>query len=171
VPAVSVNDGAIYTNTPDVTVTVYCPRVASARLSHTAGQFAGSSPMRVFGLETHLPWRLDTLTATRDVKRVHLRFTPMRAGESFPEIFDDIILDQRPPEVVTALITGSRLKLKARDNRSGVKRVQVTTNRKKPGKARGFSSRVKLSGRPRSVHVRVLDGAGNRSKWRVARRP
>lgn len=169
-PRVTVEDGALYTNSPDVTVSVICPGGGSVRLSNAEGDFSGSRAIRVVGRRTEIPWRLDTSGAQRDVKRVHLRFTQWRPYDSRPDRFDDIVLDQRAPEVVSAAIRGSRLRLKARDNRSGVKRLQVTTSKKRPGKARKFSSKPRLSGTPRRVYVRVFDGAGNRSKWRVARR-
>ena len=168
VPAVSIEEGALYTNSPDVTVTVYCGAGGSVRLSNVAGDFTGSRAMRVSGSETKLRWRLDTGGAARDVKRVHLRFTSPRPGGG--DIFDDVILDQRPPELLAARLEDSRLRLRARDNRSGVRRLQVTTSKKRPGALRRFSSAPKVSGRPARVYVRVFDGAGNRSKWRVARR-
>jgi 6-phosphogluconolactonase (cycloisomerase 2 family) len=169
---VTIEDGALYTNSPDVTVSVLCAGGGSVKLSNVEGDFAGARAIRVVGSETRLPWRLDTSGAQRDVKRVHVRFiTYQRGGPQGNDLLDDIILDQRPPEVITAQLRSSRLRLKARDNRSGVKRLQVTTSKSKPGKARGYTSKPKLKGSPRRVFVRVFDGAGNPSKWKVARRP
>jgi hypothetical protein len=164
---VTIEDGAQFTNSPDVTVSVLCPGGGSVKLSNAEGDFTGARAMRVTGAETKLPWRLDTAGAQRDVKRVHVRFT---ASDQGGDLFDDIILDQRPPEVLAASLRDSRLRLKARDNRSGVKRVQVTTSKSKPGKSRKYSSAPRVSGNPKRVYVRVFDGAGNRSKWRIARR-
>jgi 6-phosphogluconolactonase (cycloisomerase 2 family) len=168
-PRTTIEDGALYTNSPDITLTVFCAAgTGSVRLSNTAGDFSASRPIRITGGITRIPWRLDTTGMQRDVKRVHVRFTSNR--DNRPDLFDDIVLDQRAPQLLTAAIQGSRLRLKARDNRSGVKRLQVTTSKKKPGKARRYSSKPKLSGSPRRVFVRVFDGAGNPSKWRVAQR-
>lgn len=167
-PAITVNDGAIYTNDPDVRVTVTNPNVvASVRLSNGA-DFAGSALQRLTATEQTYGWRLAGSGPERSVKRVYVRFTPV-TGEPV-EIFDDVILDERPPELQQARIEGKRLLLKARDNRSGVRRLQVTTSRKKPGKARAYRRSVTVGGRARLLHVRVIDGAGNTSKWRIARR-
>lgn len=167
--AITIEGGALYTNTRDVTVTITRPpNVASIRLSNVAGDFSGSPAQRLTRRPQSFPWRLATTGPERSVKRVHVRFT--KTGEPY-ELFDDIVLDERPPELLTAQIAGSRLVSRARDNRSGVKRMQVTTNRKKPGKARRYSSRVGLKGAPKRVHVRVFDGAGNSSSWRIARKP
>ncbi|HEX8051815.1 MAG TPA: beta-propeller fold lactonase family protein, partial [Thermoleophilaceae bacterium] len=135
-PAVTINDGALYTNDPNVEVTVSNdPGAASLRLSNT-GDFAAAPALRIATAEQTFPWRLADGGSERSVRHVHVRFTPLRREEV--RISDDIILDQRPPELITARIRGTRLLLKARDNRSGVKRVQVTTSRKRPGKARKF---------------------------------
>jgi 6-phosphogluconolactonase (cycloisomerase 2 family) len=168
---VTIEDGVFYTNSPDVTVNVLCAGGGSVRLSNVEGDFAGARAMRVVGSETRLPWRLDTSGVQRDVKRVHVRFTSFQGGVPQSDLFDDIILDQRPPELITARLRSSRLRLKARDNRSGVKRLQVTTSKSRPGKARSYTSTPKVKGNPRKLFVRVFDGAGNPSKWKVARRP
>jgi hypothetical protein len=48
--------------------------------------------------------------------------------------------------------------------------MQVTKDRRKPGKARRFATHVLVAGAPRTVYVRVADGAGNESGWRRVRR-
>ncbi len=166
-PAISINDGAVYTNDPDVTVSVTPPPgVASFRLSNDPASF----PLRAVRVEPSgaYPWQLAGSGGTRDVRRVHVRFSASQSG-SGPDLFDDIILDQRPPSVTSAKLTRGRLLLRARDNRSGVRRVQVTGNRRKPGRARRFARKVKVSGSARKLHVRVIDGAGNASKWKTVR--
>jgi hypothetical protein len=89
-------------------------------------------------------------------------------------VSDDIILDQTPPQVVSASLkrvgTRTLVTLKARDDRSGVRRVQVTRNRRKPGRALAFARVLRVPGAPRKLYVRVRDGAGNYSAWRSARR-
>ena len=167
--SIAINDGDRYTNDPNVRVAIKPPFTAmSLKLSNTAGDFSASETLRLGpGAVRYYEWRLDTRTPG-DVKTVHVRFVP--TGPVATELADDIIvLDQRRPEVSTASISGARLRVKARDNRSGVKRIQVTRDPARPGKSRKFKSAVELSGAPRRVYVRVLDGAGNRSKWRVAR--
>lgn len=167
-PAITVDDGAIYTNKRDVQVTVTNPNVISSlRLSNSA-DFAGSSLERLTATEQTYAWRLAGSGPEREVKRVYVRFTPLDGAPV--EMFDDVILDERPPEVQQARIQGRRLLLKARDNRSGVKRLQVTTSRKKPGKVRSYKRSLPVGAATRLLHVRVIDGAGNTSKWRIARR-
>jgi DNA-binding beta-propeller fold protein YncE len=168
-PAVTIDGGALYTNDPDVEVTIIDPQLfSSLRLSNTT-DFTAAPAQRVFGAEQTFPWRLATSGPERSVRRVHVRFTPHDAN--VVQIFDDIILDQRPPEVLAARLEGARLRLRARDNRSGVKRLQVTASRKKPGRAREYRRSVRVSPRTRTLHVRVFDGAGNASRWQIARRP
>jgi 6-phosphogluconolactonase (cycloisomerase 2 family) len=174
--SVSIDGGALYTNDPDVEIRVQ-PGFSSFafRLSNTAGDFAASPAQRVRGPARTYPWRLETGPAgqtlpDRSVRRVHLRF--VQAGPiALPDISDDIVLDMSAPQLLLARIERSRLKLKARDNRSGVKRVQLTANRKRPGKARTYKSSLPVGSKAKRVFVRVLDGAGNHSKWRSARRP
>lgn len=170
-PTMTIDDGALFTNDLDVEVAIEPPiGTFSLRLSNTAGDFTGAPALRYGpGHERRFPWRLDPGATNLSVKRVHARFTP--AGRTTPpDLFDDIVLDQRPPQILSARIRGSRLKLRARDNRSGVKRVQVTADRRKPGRARGYERSLKISASSDKVYIRVFDGAGNRSGWRSARR-
>lgn len=168
-PAITINDGALYTNDPNVEVAVVnAPGTASLRMSNS-DDFSAVPAWRIAGAEQTFRWRLAGSGPERSVKRVHVRFTPNQQPEI--RLFDDIILDERPPELLAARIRGSRLVLKARDNRSGVKRVQVAASRKRPGKARKFKSSVPVGRSARVLHVRVFDGAGNGSSWRIARRP
>lgn len=171
---VTINDGALFTNDPDVEISVVRPfATSSMKLSNIPGVFT-SPTVRLHDSDQGYPWRLDTsvpgqTVPGRSVKRVHVRFVP--SGPFAIELFDDIVLDQIAPQLLSARIQGSRLKLRARDNRSGVKRVQTSANRKRPGKARRFKSSLPVGSKTQRVYVRVLDGAGNHSKWRSARRP
>jgi 6-phosphogluconolactonase (cycloisomerase 2 family) len=167
-PAITIEDGATYTNHPDVRVTVTNPSTYSSLRLSNSDDFAAAPFQRLTASEQTFPWRLATSGPERSVKRVHLRFTPM--GRDVIEIFDDIILDERPPEVQTARIAGSHLLVKARDNRSGVKRMQVTASRKKPGKRRAYTRALTVGRSVRTLHVRVFDAAGNISRWQTARR-
>lgn len=167
-PSITIDDGALYTNDPNVTVSIEPPFGAYAlRLSNTAGDFALSQSQRIgTGAVRTFPWLLDTSVPGRSAKRVHVRFNP--TGPGAVELFDDIVLDQLPPQLLAARRDGSRVRLRARDNRSGVRRVQLTTNRAKPGRSRKFRSSLPAPASRKAVFARVLDGAGNRSKWRRA---
>src|SRR4051812_3202370 len=172
---VSIENGAIYTNDPHVklrvTVSGWTP--ASFRVSNEPS-FEGVRATRVTAQSAEYDWLLDTRPGPpRSVKHVWLRFT---GNGLYPGgvVSDDIILDQTPPEIVSADLqrVGSRSKitLRARDNRSGVRRMQETKDRRKPGKARKFATHVVVAGAPRAVYLRVADGAGNESRWRRVRR-
>jgi 6-phosphogluconolactonase (cycloisomerase 2 family) len=175
VPAsVSIDDGAVYTNDPHVTVTVTPPPdwgATSLRLANDPG-FAGAE-LRRLSEDGRYPWELSTSPSARSVKHVYVRQTPWAPVETV-DYSDDIILDQRLPTVLSAKVTRagsrSRLLLRAKDNRSGVKKLQVTTRKSRPGKRKRFTRKLGLKGNPRRLYVRVFDGAGNRSRWRVARR-
>jgi 6-phosphogluconolactonase (cycloisomerase 2 family) len=166
-PSITINDGAVYTNDPSVTVTVVsAPWTGSVRLSNEPNAFPLRATRVVEG--GRYPWRLASTGTQRDVRRVHVRFTGSPLGNS-PDLSDDIILDQRPPAVVAAKLSRSRLALRARDNRSGVRGLQMTKKRSRPGRERRFSRKVKVSRGTRVLYVRVIDGAGNSSRWKKVR--
>ena len=166
--AVTINDGALYTNDPRVRVTVTNQRWTSGlRLSNSA-DFAAARPLRIGAPEQTYEWTLADSGPEPSVRRVHVRFTPI--GDEDVRVFDDIVLDQRRPELVSARIEGRRLRLSALDDRSGVARLEFAATGGKPAKARRFSKRVAVSRATRVLRVRVVDGAGNRSKWKTARR-
>jgi hypothetical protein len=171
---VSIENGAIYTNDPHVKLRVTVPgwTPASFRVSNEPS-FDAVAPTRVTAQSATYDWLLDTRRGPpRSVKHVWLRFT---GNGLYPDavVSDDIILDRTPPQIVSADLrragSHSKITLSARDNRSGVRRMQVTKDRRKPGKARKFATHVLIGGAPRAVYVRVTDGAGNKSGWRRVR--
>lgn len=141
-------------------------------------------------------WRLASSGPERMPKIVYVRF---RGGESGRETYtDDIILDQRPPQVgATSLVasqptqgsspatsdaTKSLLRVTGKDDNAGIRAVTVS---KRPGgkaiankrlarrNARGrlnIKTTVRLSPRLRTVYVRMTDVAGNRSRWKTVHR-
>jgi DNA-binding beta-propeller fold protein YncE len=175
IEGVTVNDGAIYTNDPHVQLRVTLPfwLPASLRISNSP-DLAGVRATRVTGTAATYDWLLDTSGPVRAVKHVWLRFTGNGVWPAGGLLTDDIILDQTPPQVVSAALKRvgkrTRVTVRARDNRSGVKRLQVTRDRSKPGPARAFATSVFVKGAPRVLFLRVRDGAGNFSSWRRARR-
>ncbi|HEY4093950.1 MAG TPA: PKD domain-containing protein [Baekduia sp.] len=171
---VSINGGAQYTNNPHVTVNVVWPWGATTALLSNDGGFRATSTLP---LTASLPWTLASSGPERLPKTVYLRF-----DGSPPNYTDDIILDETPPAVDTASLavappTGTAhaaaakpryvLRLKAHDKTSGVAQVQVATRKTHPAKAVKYTSRLKVSSRPR--YVRVRDRAGNYSRWRSVR--
>jgi hypothetical protein len=124
-------------------------------------------------LATNIPWRLDSSGPERLPKTIYARFSPN--GTTYQ---DDIILDETPPAVTLAEIANPELlpasaskrtyhlHVKARDRTAGVSRMQITTNRTRPGKRRRYHSRVNFRAASAKIFVRVRDRAGNWSRWK-----
>jgi hypothetical protein len=169
---VSINNGAVFTNDPNVTLRVVWPAFAhEARVSNDGGFV----PTSVFPVSSSIPWTLQESGPERLPKTVYLRFD-LTGSQTFA---DDIILDQTPPAVNSASASVRRslatataskdsytLKVKASDNVSGVERMQVTTNRRKPSSLKPFASTTRLTTAATRAFVRVQDAAGNFSKWK-----
>jgi hypothetical protein len=174
---VSINDGAQYTNDANVTLRLVWPAFAQQALIANDGGF---SPAATSPLSLHTPWKLDSSGPERLPKTVYLRFAGFGAGQETYQ--DDIILDETPPTVASAEIRSLgqpklvatrkakrfRLRLKAKDNLSGLGEMQVAANRRRPSPWRPYSASVSLADR-RLVWVRVRDRAGNASRWRKAK--
>ncbi len=108
-----------------------------------------------------------------------LREAPLRRNGWQKQTYtDDIILDTVKPQVVSATVGGSggatltaakrTLRVKAKDNKSGIASMQISTGKpKKKAKVVKFRKAVRFSGSG-EVFVRVRDGAGNWSAWRTA---
>lgn len=182
-PFVTINGGALFTNSRDVTLTVGRPPGASSlRLSNTS--VFDAAPFRRFSADGSYRWRLGPTGLGRDVRRVHLSYLEwgLPGRPALPrELADDIVLDERAPRLLSATVSsrrtkralGSRsrtLRLRARDNRSGVKRMQVTRKRAHPGRKRRYVRALRAPKGRGKVWIRVFDGAGNASRWRAARR-
>jgi hypothetical protein len=178
---VTVNHGAQFTNDPDVTVSAVWPPYATTMLVSNDGGFLDPGS---FPVNDDTPWTLDSSGSERLPKTIYVRF---RGGESGPETYtDDIILDQTPPELESAAVVGGasaeqakaaapasartyRLRIHASDNASGVRSMQITSNKDHPGHWRKFDATPSFSSSSSRIFVRVRDGAKNRSGWRRAR--
>jgi hypothetical protein len=176
---VSINKGAQYTNKPTVTLTIVPPTGATGLLVANDGGFAGivASP-----LASEMAWKLDSSGPERLPKTVYLRFlTGPFASANYT---DDIILDERPPVVDSASVAGApraassarlakaktyKVKVKAHDTNSGVGFVQVTSNKRKPGKLLKYKKTVKAKSAKRPKFLRARDRAGNFSRWKKLR--
>ena len=127
-----------------------------------------------------IPWTLDSSGPERLPKTVYLRFD----GQA-PNYTDDIILDQTPPVLEGAsIIAGGPktkageaepkhahryvLRVKAKDNASGVKSMEITSKKRHQGKWRRFDSTPQFRSKSKKIFVRVRDGAHNKSHWRRA---
>ena len=173
-PSFSINNGALYTNNPNVTLTLKPPRWAeSLRIANDQSQLDDGGALRIRD-DGLYEWRLDTTgAAPRDVRHVYVRVWT-GYDETPIDLSDDIVLDQTAPQIqfarLRAAAHGSVLTVHAHDNRSGVHKMQVTTKRSKPGKNRKFTKHLTLSDPHRQLWVRVLDGARNKSRWRGVER-
>jgi PKD repeat protein len=176
---VTINNGAQYTNTPNVTLNVAAPPTITQLLVSNDGGFLAATP---FAPARTLTWKLDSSGPERLPKIVYLRF--LSGATTSPNYTDDIILDERPPVVNSASVVGAppaasgatasklktyKVKVKAKDSNSGVGFVQVTANKRKPGKLIKYKTKVsaKLAARPKFLRAR--DRAGNFSKWKKLR--
>jgi hypothetical protein len=174
---VSINVGAQYANKPDVMLTIVAPPGATSLLVSNDGGFAGALPTP---LTKELAWKLDSSGPERLPKTVYLRF--LTGPFASPNYTDDIILDERPPvvdaaSVVTPPPAGAsvaklktyKVKVKARDSNSGVGFVQVTANKRKPGKRIKYAKKLRVKAGSRPRFLRAQDRAGNYSAWKKLR--
>ena len=175
---VSINGGAQYTRTPSVTVTAVFPASITGLLfSNDGGFFAPSQ----FAPQRETRWRLDSSGPERLPKIVYVRFL---TGPIVSETHtDDIILDETPPRVTQAAVAPSagaaaasaaavrrwRVRVRATDSNSGVARVQVTANKRRPGRLLAYKRTLTVRSAKRPSWVRARDRAGNFSRWRKAR--
>jgi hypothetical protein len=175
---VTVNKAAKYTNDPDVKLSVVFPPLTSSILVSNDGGFG--APKSFLPVQ-ELDWTLDSTGPERLPKTVYVRFLPsLIPGLTFT---DDIILDETAPKVSSASVSAAaasaglahaakakakkwKLKVKATDSNSGVDKVQVTANKRKPGKLLKYRKKLTVKSAKRPKFVRARDRAGNYSKWR-----
>jgi hypothetical protein len=180
---VTINDGAQFTNSPDVTVTATFPSFTTSLLFSNDGGFGKA---QTFTPKKETKWKLDSSGPERLPKTIYVRFlTGSVASTSFQ---DDIILDETPPKVDTAEVDALsddaasgeaiaakrklrkyKIKVKATDKLSGVSKVQVTANKRKPGKALKYKRKFVVKSAKKPKWVRARDRAGNWSRWKKAR--
>lgn len=172
---VSINDGAVYTNSPDVSLNLTWPAcTAMIRISNDGG-FKNASAKTP---SNTIDWRLQSSGPERLPKTVYVRF-----GALSTNFTDDIILDETDPtlssiDVSTAESraghpnarskTGISVTTVASDKTSGVGKIQITSNKKKPGRLLKYAKTVKASVSGSTIWVRVQDRAGNFSAWKQA---
>lgn len=165
---VTINDAAVATNSPGVTLTIHEPSGATAVKISNDGGFGSADTRAIRGDDTYT-WTLQTSGAERLPKTVYVRFTG--AGNDSQTYSDDIILDETAPTPLVAKLRASTLTVKATDNATGVKQLQYTRRigaRKIVTRAYKRHLRVKHARRVR--FARVVDGAGNYSHWKRIKR-
>jgi hypothetical protein len=159
-------------------------------VSNDGGLLAGV-PFEVTGDNRH-SWPLDLVQRGTAAERVvYVRFLDI-SGREIAKAQDNITFDRRPPDSVSVSTRGgsqkaaaagaakSVLRVRARDQDSGIGSVQVTVNKRRPGRKlqlRGvpdprthrsgtFAGTVAVRLRQARAWVRVFDGAGNPSGWK-----
>jgi hypothetical protein len=175
---VTINNGAQYTRDANVELNVKFPSAITAILASNDGGFLLPQS---FPPQQTLKWRLDSSGPERLPKIVYVRFqTGLSVSDNFT---DDIILDETPPVVKQATLAGAAstgaaraakarrytVKVKATDANSGVQGLQVTANKKKPGKVLAYKQKLSLKSAAKPKFVRARDRAGNFSGWKKLR--
>lgn len=183
---VSVNDAAEFTNSRSVTVFVTGTSGSVRAILSNDGGFSNSKTFDLVDNSAEIPW---TLVASRDErlpKVVYVKFVS-RLGSSSTPYQDDIILDTTAPTMTSATGTstasspsavtaassrgGVRLQVRASDRNSGIGKVQVRTSAGgritdvPTSSPRATSRTVRVNTTSKRLWVRVVDRAGNNSKW------
>jgi hypothetical protein len=121
---VSINDGALYTNDPNVTVHTWAPNVTHARLSND-GAYGDEGWMTYQVTRT---WVISTYGSHVMPRYVYVWFKDEQAAVYGPYL-DDIIYDPTPPQGNVAILNSSpttvTLSLEAQDDNSGVAQMRV----------------------------------------------
>jgi hypothetical protein len=172
-PGVSIDDAAQFTSDSHVTLTLRWPAFATQMLISNDGGFAGAQPVPV---AAEVPWQLASSGPDRLPKTVYVRFIGGLAGNE--TYTDDVILDETAPQVASATMrraTGARaaaaarryaIDLRAADRGSGLAALQIAPAHGPTGPLLPYRRSVVVSSRTRPLSVRVIDRAGNRSRWK-----
>jgi len=187
---VTVNDAAEFTNSKSVTVTVTGPTGSVQAILSNDGGFANSKTFTLTDATADVPWTLVASKDERLPKVVYVKFVT-RLGSSSTPYQDDIILDTTAPAMTGASGTstssssgavtvaalravakgGVKLVVRASDKNSGIGKVQVKSS--SGGRAtdvstsspKATSRTVRVNTTKKKLWVRVVDRAGNASKW------
>ncbi|WP_354698810.1 hypothetical protein DSM112329_04508 [Paraconexibacter sp. AEG42_29] len=184
---VSIAAGASYVSSTTVNLNITAPAGTTAVLVSNDGGFqnAVSKPWSATNVYAHT---LATSGSERLPKTVYVRF--VGAFDATKTFSDDVILDQTAPTVRSVRASGgttvgrgtslraarrsntkaTTIRLKASDATSGVAFAEVAL---KPGVSsvtRRFGPTLTVKGVGPRPYVRVVDDAGNKSKWVRARR-
>jgi len=165
---VSINSGAIATNSPGVTLTIHEPNGATAVRISNDGGFSSATSQAIRGDDTYT-WTLQSSGSERLPKTVYVRFSG--TGNPDQTFTDDIVLDQRPPLTMAALLSGNTLSVKAIDRGTGVESVEWTKSRdSRTIVTRDYKRKLRVHSKRKVRFVRFVDGAGNYSAWHKIKR-
>ena len=191
----TINDGAQYTNDPNVTLSVVAPSYVGNAAGdpnwspdrYRVDNDGGFRNGKVFPARSTIPWKLAESGAERLPKTVYFQFGSQWGWDR--PITDDIILDQTTPTVASATLVRSRstaigangataaaaksrtykVRISAKDATSGVGTVQLAVTKRHPSNVRKFKRISSYTGARAPKFVRVRDRAGNFSRWRSVR--
>jgi hypothetical protein len=156
-PAISINGGALFTNTLAVTIAVQKECADTTTVLSNDGGFAQASPFT----DAAIPWTLSEVGPADSVSRtVYARVGPF-------QVTDDIILDNVAPQPTSATTdTGTAnaasIGRLSRTFRKGHLRIRVRDNASGPRSVRVRHAR-------HGVRVQAVDYAGNVSRWKLLR--
>lgn len=165
---VSIDGGALYTSTPDVTLNLVYPPSTTGVVMSNDGGFLNALALDP---SPRMRWQLASTGSERLPKTVYVRFL---AGPFVTDSYsDDIVLDETRPAVTAAVVraSGARriVRVRARDNASGVAAIQVCVGaRASRDRFRQWVGGPLVVARSGTIWIRVRDGAGNVSRWRAA---
>lgn len=187
-PGITVNDGELYTNSPNVQVSMTIPDGTTSFVLSNDGGFSKGTTFLTS--QTTVNWTLATSGSEKLPKTIYVRF--IKAAGDAVTLTDDIILDTTAPALtdVSAATSpdasgavsvasvrakskgGVKMLVKASDANSGIGSIEVRTSSR--GKAtkiqyanpKAKSQTVRLKTTSKLLQVRVIDRAGNSSKWK-----
>lgn len=170
---VTINDRAVFTNSPGVTLTIREPGGADTVKISNDGSFQDAVSLPIAGDDTY-PWTLQTSGSERLPKTVYVRFEGDNTIDPKQTYTDDIVLDETAPAAFRATFSAKKnlLKVKASDRGgSGVKTLELSRSKSgKKVKSLGFKKKLRGKKAKRAKFVRVADKAGNVSAWKKVKK-
>ena len=164
-PGVAIADGARYTNTPYVQLTVREPAGTTGLEISNTSAFASKDTRSLAGSLTY-DWTLDESASDLTPRTVYVRFPGSGNDGTYT---DEIILDRKAPLVGGATVSRERkgkkrrwvLRVIADDATSGLAELMVAGDNRDNYKSQPFDSSVTVKTAARAQFVRVSDVAGN----------
>lgn len=194
---VSINDGAEFTNSRKVNINLsFDSGVVGEFMISNDGGFSRTQRKIYTYQQNTVSWTLNASQDERMSKTIYVKYRmidPYSGALSSTwsqTMSDDIILDTVAPVVSQVVAKSSfsllptmnftrdlrtsasrsiKLSLKASDNRSGVKKVQISGAKSSTDAITQIYAKyitVKNLGSKKHIYVRVRDGAGNWSSWK-----
>lgn len=185
---VSINDAAEFTNKKSITVSVTGPSGSTQAILSNDGGFKTSTTFSLVNNSADIPWTLVASKDERLPKVVYVKFVT-RLGNASTPYQDDIILDTTAPTFTSATATGTTrggsvsiaavkrkgasITVRASDKNSGLGAVEVRSSSRKAAtrislsNPKATSTKVSVSTTAKTLQIRVIDRAGNASKWRT----